>query len=235
MGEGSIIPAMITGEPLRLSRAQVRDIDRRSTEEYGIPSIVLMENAARGVADVAVQMLDEIDAPSVIVVCGSGNNGGDGFAVARHLHNRGLIVEIVRDLGQAVAGDAAVNLAIVEKMPIDRTDLSRGIGNVLAADLVIDAMFGTGLTRAVGSDYAHVVDAINQQRECPVLAIDVPSGLDCDTGEPLGPCVRAARTVTFVAEKAGFANPRSREFTGSITVADIGCPRELIDEVARSR
>ena len=217
---------------IRLTRAQVREIDRRATEEYHIPGIVLMENAARSAADVAWEMLAGRDL-SVIIVCGSGNNGGDGLAMARHLHDRGVLVEVVRDWSKQLSGDAAINLRILEKLPIERTVLEAGLQSLGGVDLVIDAMFGTGLTRPVGPDYSHIIEHMNAQTECPVLAIDVPSGLDCDTGEPLGLCVRATRTVTFVAEKVGFANPYSKQYTGEITVGDIGCPRELIQEVAK--
>lgn len=103
--------------------------------------------------------------------------------------------------------------------------------NANAVDLIIDALFGTGLVAAPKPDHRRLIELIN---ECglPVLSVDLPSGMDCDTGEPLGACVKATRTVTFVAEKAGFANPASKQYTGEITIGDIGCPRELIERVA---
>lgn len=227
---------------LRLTRAQVREIDRRATAEYGIPSIVLMENAARSAADVAMEMLAEArtrvespfgDYPYVEIYCGGGNNGGDGFAIARHLHNRGVNVRIRATWSKPPAGDAAINLAIIERMGARAPypGISPVMPQVLPCDLLIDAMFGTGLTRPLEAEIAEIVDGVSRSKY-PVLAIDLPSGLDCDTGEPLGPCVRATKTVTFVAEKAGFANPRSREFTGEIVIGDIGVPPELISAVA---
>lgn len=213
----------------------MREIDRRAIEEYHIPGIVLMENAARGVADVAMEMLSVIDRrQTVTIICGSGNNGGDGFAVARHLHNHGVDVLIGQAWSDEPKGDAATNLAIARAMKV-RILPWESVPSVMDGfgDLVIDALFGTGLSRAIGEPLDFLVSGMETRSKLPILAIDVPSGLDCDTGEPLGACVKAARTVTFVAEKAGFANPRSKEFTGEIIVADIGCPRELIDEVAR--
>jgi NAD(P)H-hydrate epimerase len=208
---------------LRLTREQVREIDRRAIEEFHIPGIVLMENAARAVADVAWEMLGRRAGAKIAIICGKGNNGGDGYAVARHLHNRGA--KVGTSGYRPVAGDADTNYRIAEAMGLTDCDLEQ--------DLFIDALFGTGLTRApAGMDVAFI-NAMNHSGR-PILAIDVPSGLDCNTGEPLGACVRATHTVTFVAEKAGFANPASKQFTGEITIGDIGCPRELIEEVAKS-
>jgi NAD(P)H-hydrate epimerase len=218
---------------IRLTRAQVREIDRRAIEEYGIPGIVLMENAARAVVDVAMEMIDGIADPSVVIVCGGGNNGGDGLAVARHLHNRGVDVIVAHALDPAkLTGDAAINWKIVDSMrlfrlPADDSDVSL---HMTSSSLVIDALFGTGLTAAPRDPFP--IDLMNAGGT-RVLSIDLPSGMNCDTGEVMGTCVRATRTVTFVAEKNGFANPASRQFTGEITVGCIGCPRELIDEVAK--
>jgi NAD(P)H-hydrate epimerase len=219
---------------LRLTREQVREIDRRATEDFHIPAIVLMENAARSATDVAMQMLAGIESPAVLIVCGSGNNGGDGLAIARHLHNRGVQVEVVRDCSDDLKGDAAINLRIIKAMPLETRALEEGVSYLHGVHLGIDAMFGTGLTRPIGPEFAHIIEQMNARTDAQVLAIDVPSGLDCNTGEPLGDlCVRADRTVTFAAEKAGFANPASKQFTGEITVGCIGCPRELIEQVAK--
>jgi NAD(P)H-hydrate epimerase len=209
---------------IRLTRAQVREVDRRAIKEYRIPGIVLMENAARAVVDAAWQTLAGRPAP-VLVVCGGGSNGGDGLAVARHLHIIGCPVEIFLAIDPAkYAGDALTNWNIVQAMKIP-------IGWTRTPTLIIDALFGTGLSQAPRADSLAVIDRMNAQA-VPILAIDVPSGLDCDTGRPLGSsCVRATRTVTFVAEKAGFADPESRQYTGAVVVGEIGCPRELIDAV----
>jgi len=224
---------MGSGEPLRLTREQVREIDRRAIEEYAMPGTILMENAARAVADVAKEMLADIKWPTVAIVCGDGNNGGDGLAVARHLHNSGFTVELIIGTDHSkYRGDAEVNWRIVEAMGLVSDTCWNPDNAMLHANLVIDALFGTGLTSPPRD--TRLIDLMNGLRK-KVLSVDLPSGMDCDTGLPLGTCVRAARTVTFVAEKVGFANPASKEFTGEITIGDIGCPRELIEEVANMK
>ena len=221
-------------EPIRLTRAQVREIDRRAIEQYHLPGIVLMENAARAVVDIAMGMLK--GGERVLILCGGGNNGGDGLTVARHLHNRGVNVWVCV-LGDAAryTGDAKINWEIVQAMKLPLVAPAHALGQIadLTFDFVVDAMFGTGLTappRAPLNDWAHACGRDPRQL---VLAIDLPSGMDCDTGQSLGACIRATKTVTFVAEKAGFANPELREYTGEIIVGDIGCPTELIDAVRR--
>jgi NAD(P)H-hydrate epimerase len=222
------------GQPVRLSRAQVREIDRRATEEYHVPGIVLMENAARAVVEAAMDMLRGVKDPAVMVLCGGGNNGGDGLAVARHLHNRGVYVEVATHAGPAgYSGDAKINWDIVEAMGLENpayedADIPLQAGVI---DLIVDALYGTGLSTPPRDP--RYVDMMNGW-DIPILSVDIPSGLDCDTGEPLGPaCVRATRTVTFVAEKVGFANPAARQYLGDVIVGDIGCPRELIEKVWR--
>jgi NAD(P)H-hydrate epimerase len=218
---------------LRLTRDQVRSIDRRATEEYHVPGIVLMENASRGVADAAERFFLP-RASRVLILCGGGNNGGDGLAAARHLHNRrhavtiGLLIDPAR-----YKGDAKTNWDIVQAMRLPASPFDAASIRATRADLILDAVFGTGLTDAPRDPFPQIVNAI-QDHGAPILAIDLPSGLDCDTGRPPGACVRATRTVTFVAEKVGFANPEARQYTGEITVADIGCPRELIEQVSGS-
>lgn len=210
-------------QTIRLTRAQVREIDRRSIEEFHIPGIVLMENAARGASNVATEMLAGVRNPSAVIVCGGGNNGGDGLAIARHLRNAGVAVRIVKCWTGELRGDAKINLDICVAMKlaiVEQTPFAD-------VDLIVDAMFGTGLSRPIDGPLAQRVADINNARR-PILAIDIPSGLDCDTGRPLGPCVVATRTVTFVAEKTGFASPESHRYLGRVTVTDIGCPRELI-------
>jgi NAD(P)H-hydrate epimerase len=119
-------------------------------------------------------------------------------------------------------------------MGIENVDFhdSEDVVNAHAVDIVIDALFGTGLSRQPDADMTKLIEVMNRSG-LPIVAIDLPSGLDCDSGEALGACIRATRTVTFVAEKVGFANPASKQYTGEITVGDIGCPRELIEEVAK--
>ena len=218
---------------LHLTRAQVREIDRRSIEEYHIPGIVLMENAARAAADVACDMLDGECVGEVLILCGGGNNGGDGLAVARHLHNRGTDVSLALTIDpEKYTGDALINWRIASGMKLEWETASPDKIAGTSALLIIDAIFGTGLERAPRSPFETIVAAVERSGR-PVLAIDLPSGLDCDSGVPLGPaCIRATRTITFVAEKAGFANPAARAFLGEVSVGSIGCPRELIGDVS---
>ena len=214
---------------IRLTRAQVREIDRRSIEEFHIPGIVLMENAARAAADVACDMLDGNCVGEVLILCGGGNNGGDGLAVARHLHNRGADVELALTIDPArYQGDALINWRIARAMNIPWRPADPALILASPALLLIDAIFGTGLEQPPREPFPAIVCAV-EQSPIPVLAIDLPSGLDCDTGKPLGACIKATRTITFVAEKAGFASADARRYLGEVTVGAIGCPRELIE------
>ncbi|MGD1277133.1 MAG: NAD(P)H-hydrate epimerase [Tepidisphaeraceae bacterium] len=210
---------------LRLSRQQIRQIDRLAIQRYGIPGVVLMENAARAVAEAAWTMLGQEPHATVLVVCGGGNNGGDGLAAARHLHNRGADVRIVLISDPAkYENEAKINWEIVRPMKLP---IASGVEG--RPQLVVDAIFGTGLTQAPRPPFAQIVEAMHGFG-VPILSVDIPSGLDCDSGKPLGPaCVKATRTVTFVAEKIGFAQPTARQYLGEVTVADIGCPRELVE------
>jgi len=170
----------------------------------------------------------------VLILCGGGNNGGDGLAIARHLHNCGAEVFIaLTTRPEDYKGDALTNFNIISEMKLPFAPLDAAKIRLTNALLIIDAIFGTGLNRAPRDPFPEIVAAVKESRR-PVLAIDVPSGLDCDTGEPLGACIEAERTVTFVAEKVGFANPRAKAFLGTVSVGDIGCPSELIPAVVSS-
>ncbi len=215
-----------------LSREEVRAIDRRAIEEFGVPGAVLMENAGRGAAEVLGAL--GVRGP-VLICCGKGNNGGDGFVIARHLDNRGLPVRVLLFAKpEELTGDAALNYEILRRsgvpidvragQPIDAEALRQELA---AAEWVVDALFGTGLAGAVRPPFDRVIAAINASG-AKVLAVDIPSGLDCDTGEPLGAAVRAQHTVTFVATKRGFANPAARAWVGEVHVADIGAPRAAL-------
>ena len=245
-------------QPVRLTRAQVREVDRIAIERYHIPGIVLMENASRAVADEACDMLGSKlwsaphargrvapatrssgDTPprdrpcEILILCGGGNNGGDGLAVARHLHNRGARVTLALATDPAgYKGDALINWRTVQAMdlPVERAD--RAVIARPGPRLIIDAIFGTGLDRPPRDPFPQIAGLV-EQTGLPVLAVDLPSGLDCDTGRPLGACIRATRTVTFVAEKVGFAEPQARHWLGDVVIGDIGCPAELIEEAAK--
>ncbi len=222
-----------------LSREEVRELDRRAIEEFGVPGVVLMENAGRGVAEVLVGL--GCRGP-VVICCGKGNNGGDGFVIARHLDNRSIPVRVLLFARpEDLTGDAAVNYQIIARsdLPVelyagDFWDESALQGHLTKADWIVDALFGTGLTGSVRKPLDRVIAAINASR-AHVLAVDIPSGLDCDTGQPLGPTVRAEHTVTFVAEKKGFANASAKEWIGQVHVVDIGAPRPLLQEASPTR
>jgi NAD(P)H-hydrate epimerase len=216
---------------VHLTRSQVRQVDRRAIEQYHIPGIVLMENAARAVAVCAWEMLGRRPG-NVLVLCGGGNNGGDGLAAARHLHNRGANVSIALTVDpKKYQGDALVNWNIVSAMNV----AARPFEAHMLKDwpqLVIDAIFGTGLSEPAREPFPAIFAAVNGAG-VPVLAVDLPSGLDCDSGRPLGACIKADRTITFVAPKIGFAEADARAFLGEVVVGDIGCPPELIEAVAQ--
>lgn len=219
-----------------LTRAQVRQVDRRAVEEYGFCGLVLMENAGRGVADRLCRM--GIDGP-VAVCCGKGNNAGDGFVIARHLDLRGFAVRVLlwaepSELG----GDAAANFRILEKtdVPIEifgeGHDAARLEGLLADAAWIVDALLGTGARGEPRPPLDSVIEQLNAAAAAK-LAVDLPSGLDCDTGEPARWTVHAAATCTFVAAKPGFFAPGAEEYTGEVHVLDIGIPHKLIEEVLK--
>lgn len=223
-----------------LTREEVRALDRRATEEFGVPSLLLMENAGRACADAARRMVADDPRP-VNVVCGPGNNGGDGLVVARTLHARGVPVEAwlaapletVERLSADVRANADMwrrqgrdlrELATPAQLEAARPELER-------ASLLVDALFGTGLARPVEGHLAAVVELLDAA-PAPVLAVDVPSGLDADTGEVLGVAPTAACTVTFVAPNVGLTRGECPRLAGAVEVAEIGIPRPLLDEQA---
>lgn len=212
-----------------LTRAQVRDVDRRAIEEYGMLGLVLMENAGRN----AAELLRTLGINGrVTVCCGKGNNGGDGFVIARHLENQGFDVKVLICVPpDSVTGDAAVNLKILEHAGTKVMGPPFDWQQELAGSAwVVDALLGTGTVGEIREPYISGINAINQSK-CQVFAVDLPSGLDCDTGQPLGICVRADYTATFVAAKSGFTTPAAAERIGQLHVIDIGVPRRLLREL----
>jgi NAD(P)H-hydrate epimerase len=214
-----------------MSREQVRNVDAWAIDQIGVPGVVLMENAGRSCAELIKDRLARIDNPRVCLFCGTGNNGGDGYVIARHLFNAcfGVRVVLCGERGK-VRGDAEINLNILERLghTIEQLDMAAG-GlasriRLLAgdADMIVDALFGTGLQGQLREPYRSLIDSINALGR-PVLAVDIPSGLDCDTGQPLGVAIRAAYTVTFVAVKKGFiASPDAGQYVGELYIASIG-------------
>lgn len=263
-------------DEILLTRAQVREVDRRAIEEYGIPGIVLMENAGRQAAEIVAALASSVGnvaqppsavssiAARIIIVCGRGNNGGDGFVIARHLHNRGFEVEIFLCCDPAkLTGDAATNFHIIDRMGMPRQsfataeEIAATAATLRKADLIVDALLGTGFVGEARAPLDAVIGAINAARgagkdsreewvregilapgapQAPVvIAIDVPSGLDCDTGRPSNATLRADHTITFVARKTGFVVAGAEAYTGIVHVADIGAPREIIEAVMKGQ
>jgi len=214
-----------------MTRQEVRNFDAWAIQEMGMPGVVLMENAGRGCTQVICDRLAAVNGAKIAVFCGAGNNGGDGCVIARLLTNCGAEVRIVI-CGQRdkIKGDALTNLKIIERMglPISYLDLLLGglperIRECTeGSSLLVDAIFGTGLTGELRSEYAQLIACINARR-IPIVAVDIPSGLDCDTGVPLPVCIEADATVTFVAAKKGFTLSQDvLAVTGAIFIASIG-------------
>ena len=217
-----------------LSRAEVREVDRRAIEEFGVPGVVLMENAGAG----AARLLESLGVTGpVAIVCGKGNNGGDGFVMARHLECAGHAVKLALACRpDEIRGDAAVNLAIAERSRLaiecladaDQAAWERALAG---ADWIVDALLGTGASGAPQGAVATAIAAITAVRGrgvARVLAVDLPSGLDCDTGTAAGACVRADATATFVARKRGFDAVGTAALTGPVHVIGIGAPRAVL-------
>jgi len=225
--------------PKTCTREQVREVDRRAIEEYGIPGIALMENAGRAAAEIAANMLGEAFGMRAVIFCGKGNNGGDGYVIARHLHNRGAKVNLVLACEPSAIpgdGDAGINLSIARAMGIplqsvktegDPADAAAATGQ---ADMVVDALLGTGLQGDVRDPYLSLIRLINAA-DAPVLSVDIPSGLDANTGNVLRAAVRATKTATFVLPKRGFYLREGPSHTGQVAVIDIGVPRELVESL----
>lgn len=209
---------------------QMQNIDRRTIEEYGIPGLDLMERAGLGVFRAIEKVLGELTGKRVVIFCGRGNNGGDGFVVARYLFRRGAWVEIYL-LGEReqVKGDAQVNLDRVLNLGLEVKSITGGkqLPRSLEADLIVDAIFGTGIRGAVRGLAAEVIEVINQAG-APVVAVDIPSGLNTDAGAVEGPCVQAQVTATMALPKRGLLLSPGREQAGRVEVVDIGVPPEAI-------
>ena len=222
-----------------LSRAQMRAFDAHAIEQCHVPGIVLMENAGRGATDVLVRELCAGDASGarVAVVCGTGNNGGDGLVVARRLAVEGArpVVVVVGDLAK-VSGDARANLEGWRGLGGEVRELCAGAPlSVLTdalggAEIVVDALFGTGLDRAIEGVFADVVRAINAS-SAKRFALDMPSGLDADTGVALGVAVEATSTATFGHPKLGLMTPNGARLAGRMHVVDIGVPASLASHI----
>jgi ADP-dependent NAD(P)H-hydrate dehydratase / NAD(P)H-hydrate epimerase len=218
-----------------LTAEAMREVDRAAVEELGIPSMVLMENAAIGVVEAIAEAYG--DAESAAIFCGPGNNGGDGLAVARHLSVRGWEVRIfLVTNSHELSTDAAAQLAICRKieLPILTIAAEKELRVALEAaadcDVVVDALFGTGLARPLEGLFARVVDGINGL-PVPCVAVDLPSGLAGSEPRPIGLHVKADLTVTFAAPKVAHVFPPAADAVGEMVVTDLGIPARLVDDV----
>jgi len=243
--------ARMTSDEPRLTRAELRELDRLAVEELGIPSCVLMENAGRGASECVLAFAREMQLElategardlCIAVFCGPGNNGGDGGVVARHLANAGVRVGVLcTEPMEVLRGDALLQRRIVERMhlPVHDVSTAEGLANARAvideAHVLVDGLLGTGFEGVVRPKIARVIDAIVAARtrsRARVVALDLPSGLDCDRGETAEPCVVADLTVTFAAQKVGFDRAAARQVLGRVEVVSIGAPLALL---ARAR
>ncbi|MEJ2690941.1 MAG: NAD(P)H-hydrate dehydratase, partial [Deltaproteobacteria bacterium] len=214
---------------------QMQGLDQTTIIEIGIPGLILMENAGLRTVDFLVEKFGDPSQKVVSIFVGPGNNGGDGLVVARHLMQRGALPRILL-LGhpQNIKGDAAINLAIARQLELpirvleNEKDVHALAEEVKQSWLLVDALFGTGLKREVTGHFATAIELLNQAGP-PVVAVDIPSGLDSDTGRVLGTAVHSSLTVTYGLAKAGHFLYPGRELTGELRVADIGIPASVTD------
>ncbi len=248
-----------------LSRDEVRRLDVQAAEQLALPTAILMENAGRGAAGWLAELVGALPPnaggrpfspplpapdhdtprgpglPRVLILCGPGNNGGDGGVVARHLGAWGFPVQVIWFArGDQLHGDAALQWGTLARAGADQSawfdenptgadpDAARLAAIMGAADWLVDALLGTGLSRPVDGPLRTVIEAMNHSGK-PIFALDLPSGLDTDTGQPLGAAVRATATATFVAAKLGFTADGASDYTGEVAVIDIGLPRCLLE------
>ena len=220
-------------ELMPIDTARMRELDRAAIEQYAVPGLILMENAGRSIAVEALGLFGSQRPGRVRVVAGPGNNGGDGFVVARHLSNWGQQVEITLEVDpEKLNGDALVNYTIAEKMALP---IRGGPGAIekkslldwlQRADLVVDALLGTGTRGAVRPPFDEIIRAVNESKR-PVVAVDLPSGLDADTGLAQGVAIEAALTVACGAPKKGLLSAGAARYVGRLVVAYISLPRAI--------
>lgn len=210
-------------------------IDKKAIEEWNIPELILMENAGLRVVEEIKECFSDLAQLKVIIIAGKGNNGGDGLVIARHLVNQGADVKIFTLGKKNYKGAALVNYELAQKLPIKWQSIENENNLHLLrlslhyTDLVIDALFGTGFRGSVQGLAQRVIEIINES-DCPTLAVDIPSGLDADTGKVTGPCMMADTTVTFQLPKIGLIVQPGCNFVGKLKVVDISIPKQLIED-----
>ena len=212
-------------------------MDRLAIESFGIPGMVLMESAGRGAVDILYRHFPDIRRMKVGITAGRGNNGGDGFVIARYLAGDcvKISVYLLSDRGR-VQGDAAANLKLLDRIGVSVIEIPNEkafeshLASMKECDIWVDAMLGTGLKSDVRGLFKEVIEFLNTLQK-PILAVDIPSGLDSDTGKPRGSCIKAAVTATFGLPKIGQVVFPGGQFVGALEVVDIGMPRHVIDKV----
>lgn len=215
-------------------------IDKKAIEEWSIPELILMENAGLRVVEEIKELFPDLTNLKVIIVAGKGNNGGDGLVIARHLVNLGADVKVFTLGTKSYKGASLINYQLAQKLPIKWQSIENEKNLHLLrlslhyTDLVIDALFGTGFHGSVQGLAQRVIEIINESSSL-TLSVDIPSGLDADTGKVMGPCIKADRTVTFQLPKVGLAVQPGCEYAGKVKVADISIPKQLIEEMKLNR
>lgn len=219
-----------------LNKEQMQEADRITISEYGVPSIVLMENAALSVLKVIEEKYPVND---ICILCGKGNNGGDGLAVAKHLFNQGYDVKVfLFSKLNELKGDPKINLSICQKMGItivpipNEKTFFKIFPELFDYELIVDALFGTGLEKPLEDFWAKVIECVNSL-SLPILSVDIPSGLNASSGEVLGPVIKADSTVTFGAYKIAHIFPPASNYCGKIHLFEIGIPRELLSNLSK--
>jgi len=214
---------------------EMQNIDKRARDEFGIPTLLLMENAALGITRIVEDKLGSVKEKKITVISGKGNNGGDGLAAARLLYNRGARVCIyLLSEPDAIAGDAATNLNIALKMGIElhstgNYDLRTMKSVINHSHVIIDAILGTGLSSPIKGEYSEIIEMLNHSQR-PVIAVDISTGINSDTGEVMGIAVKAADTITFAIPKRGHLLYPGSDYTGKLYIVDISIPNAAIEK-----
>ena len=217
---------------------EMQAMDHQTIEDFGIPGMVLMENAGRGATRFLLEQFPDIENRKVGVIAGRGNNGGDGFVMARYLKQKGIQVQVyLLAETDRVQGDALANLNLLKPLEVpvveipDEASFSKIKSEMHGVDLWIDAILGTGLKSDVKGYFKTIIDYINRLNK-PVFAVDMPSGLNSDTGQPCGACICAAATATFAYAKTGHMVYPGADYTGNLKIVDIGIPPHIVAAVA---
>ncbi|MEI6127131.1 MAG: NAD(P)H-hydrate epimerase, partial [Pseudomonadota bacterium] len=220
-----------------VTAGQMQELDRKTITERGIPGLQLMENAGRGTFEQIKRYFPEALGKNIVVLCGRGNNGGDGFVIGRYLLQEGARVKVfLFSSADKVSGDARTNLQAYEQTGgciqeiADEAQWNHARGDMEYAGIIVDALLGTGLSSEVSGLYKHVIEDINAQSHARVVSVDIPSGIDATTGRVLGAAVQAHLTCTFGLPKRGLLVYPGASHAGSLEIIDIGIPQELIEK-----